>query len=73
MPKVFDRGTKVAKTSGTVHYEGTVLTHYQTTDGHVRYVIQIHPQGFQYIASPDQLEEVNEFSSESGGTSQTSS
>ncbi len=61
------RGDKVAKTKGQVKYQGTVVASYNTmnedgSEGYLRYVVQIHPQGFQYIASPEQLTEIFEFS-----------
>jgi hypothetical protein len=58
---MFVRGDKVEKNGGQVKYQGTILTHYLTLDNHLRYVVQIHPQGFQYIASPEQLTGIKEF------------
>lgn len=58
---MFKRGDKVEKSGGQVRYQGTILTDYTTLDGYLRYVVQIHPQGFQYIASPEQLTAIEEF------------
>lgn len=58
---MFKRGDKVEKYGGQVKYQGTILTSYETLDGYLRYVVQIHPQGFQYIASEEQLVKVNNF------------
>lgn len=58
---LLERDQKVEKNGGQVKYQGTILTHYFTLDGDLRYVVQIHPQGFQYIASPQQLTEIEEF------------
>jgi hypothetical protein len=60
-PPAFKLFDKVAKVGGQVKYQGTVLTHYVTLEGYLRYVVQIHPQGFQYIASPDQLTKIEDF------------
>lgn len=63
----FKRGDKVAKVHGQVRYEGTICTSYYTfddkgEDNYLRYVVQIYPQGFQYIANEEQLEPIKEFS-----------
>lgn len=60
------RGDKVEKIGGKVRYQGTVLTSYYTLEPTLeqcvlRYVVQIYPQGFQYIASPEQLTKIEEF------------
>lgn len=65
-PDLFARGDKVGKFRGQVRYVGTICTHYYTIETskdreYLRYVVQIHPQGFQYIASPDQLTRIESF------------
>lgn len=46
----------VRKWTGEAHYEGIVVCVYYTTKGHLRYVVEVMPQGFQMIAHESTLE-----------------
>lgn len=52
---------KVQKHGEQVRYQGTILGYTYTLEGYLRYFVQIHPQGFLYIANPNQLTKIEEF------------
>lgn len=51
----FHFGQAVEKYTGEARWSGFVLAAYLTTRGKLRYVVEVQPQGFQMIATPDQL------------------
>ncbi|KWT70786.1 hypothetical protein APY04_0847 [Hyphomicrobium sulfonivorans] len=50
----------VEKYTGEALWKGTVRAAYLTEKGKLRYVVEVHPQGFQMIAVPSQLRAVPE-------------
>lgn len=51
----FRIGEHVEKYTGDAQYEGFVVARYHTLRGHLRYVVEVYPQGFQMIVSSAQL------------------
>lgn len=51
-------GTRVEKYTGEARWFGEVRASYLTKRGKLRYVVEVDPQGFQMIAVPGQLREV---------------
>lgn len=51
----FGYGAPVEKFTGEARWTGLVVAAYLTTRGSLRYVVEVHPQGFQMIAVPGQL------------------
>ncbi|WP_303758396.1 hypothetical protein [Sphingobium yanoikuyae] len=51
----FNIGQAVEKFTGEAIWHGTVVARYLTGKGKPRYVVEVHPQGFQMIAVPSQL------------------
>lgn len=51
----FSYETPVEKFTGEARWTGLVVAAYLTTRSKLRYVVEVHPQGFQMIAVPDQL------------------
>ena len=54
-------GDKVEKYEGDARYVGTVVAAYETFRGKERFVVEIHPQGFQMISNRKQLRKVESF------------
>lgn len=51
-------GTYVEKYTGEARWHGWIVASYYTRRGKLRYVVEVEPQGFQMIAVPGQLREV---------------
>ena len=51
-------GTPVEKYTGEAIWRGHVVAAYETRKGKQRYVVEVEPQGFQMIAVPSQLREI---------------
>lgn len=51
----FSIGARVHKCTGEARYSGWIVAAYKTRKGLPRYVIEVDPQGFQMICSPEQL------------------
>lgn len=56
----FHCGQPVEKYTGEALWQGTIRSAYLTSKGKLRYVVEVHPQGFQMIAVPSQLRAVPE-------------
>lgn len=47
--------TRVEKFTGEARWFGRVAACYRTFRGSVRYVVEVEPQGFQMICTPEQI------------------
>lgn len=56
----FNYGDPVEKFTGEARWLGRVVSAYETGKGGLRYVVEVHPQGFQMIAVPAQLRATSE-------------
>lgn len=48
-------GTPVEKYTGEARWDGILLVSYVTTRGKLRHVVEVMPQGFQMICTPEQI------------------
>ena len=51
----FVRGDQVEKYTGDARWFGTIVSVYSTLRGKIRYMVEVHPQGFQMVTSEEHI------------------